>query len=115
MCLADPPSLYLKRYAQMWRGFFFRIRMKNTKTPLSFEDQAKLLIKRGLIVEGEVELVNYLSNVNYYRLSGYLYPFKRIDPTTNEESFVPNTNFSTIKKRYEFDRKLRLLLMDAIE
>ena len=89
--------------------------MKYTKPPLSFEDQAKLLIKRGLIVEGEVELVNYLSNVNYYRLSGYLYPFKRIDPTTNEESFVPNTNFSTIKNRYEFDRKLRLLLMDAIE
>lgn len=89
--------------------------MKYTKPPLSFEDQAKLLIKRGLIVPDEAELISYLSNVNYYRLSGYLYPFKQIDPLTGEESFYPGTQFSTIKNRYEFDRRLRLLLMDAIE
>ena len=89
--------------------------MKYTKPPLSFEDQAKLLIKRGLNVDDENELINYLSKVNYYRLSGYWYPFKRFDPITSEETFLPGTNFSLIKNRYEFDRKLRLLLMDAIE
>lgn len=89
--------------------------MRYTKPPLSFEDQAKLLISRGLIVDDEAELTNYLSNVNYYRLSGYLYPFKQIDPATSKESFFPGTQFATIKGRYEFDRKLRLLIMDAIE
>src|SRR3972149_486438 len=89
--------------------------MKYTKPPLSFEEQAKLLLDRGLLVTDETELLKYLSTVNYYRLSGYLYPFKQIDPVTGKESFFPDTKFSTIVKRYEFDRKLRLLLMDAIE
>lgn len=89
--------------------------MKYTKPPLSFEEQAKLLIRRGLIVNNEIELLEFLKNVNYYRLSGYLYPFKQIDPVTQEETYFPDTTLSTIKYRYEFDRQLRLLLMDAIE
>ena len=89
--------------------------MKYSKPALNFEQQANLLIKRGLIVPEHEALVHLLMKVNYYRLSGYLYTFKKIDPITSEESFVPGTNLDTIVQRYEFDRKLRILLMDAIE
>lgn len=89
--------------------------MKYSKPPLDFKAQARLLITRGLQVDDENELINFLSNVNYYRLSGYLYTYKQVDPVTGIETLKPGTSFSTIKERYEFDRHLRLLLMDALE
>lgn len=82
---------------------------------MTFEQQAELLISRGLIIEDRQELIEYLSRVNYYRLSGYWYVFKQVDSLTREEKFKPNTTLNLIKQHYEFDRKLRLLLMGAIE
>lgn len=49
--------------------------MKYDKPPLSFEEQAGRLIGRGLICDKAL-LVNRLKDVNYYRLSGYLYPYR---------------------------------------
>ena len=89
--------------------------MKYTKTAKSFGDQAQLLIDRGFMVANKQELENYLKKVNYYRLSGYWYSFKVIDPISGNESFKPGTSFDSIRERYEFDRQLRLLLMDSIE
>lgn len=89
--------------------------MKYTKPALSFEQQAQLLIDRGLIVQEKDELVRYLSIVNYYRLSAYWYPFKQFDPVSSAERFAPNTTFEMIWRRYTFDRHLRLLIMDALE
>lgn len=85
-----------------------------TKPALSFNQQAQRLIDRGLIVPNEEILIQCLSMVNYYRLSAYWYPYKRIDNTGNE-CFAPGTTFETIWRRYTFDRHLRLLLLDAIE
>jgi abortive infection bacteriophage resistance protein len=89
--------------------------MKYIKTALSFQGQAELLISRGLIVDNKQELENYLSRINYYRLSGYWYPFKKIDSFIGDESFKPGTTFQMIRDLYEFDRRLRLLFMNAIE
>lgn len=89
--------------------------MKYTKPALNFRDQANLLIARGLIVDNTGELENYLSRVNYYRLSGYWYAFKDSDPHTGEEIFKKGTTFQIVRDRYEFDRRLRLLFMDALE
>jgi len=89
--------------------------MKYTKLALSFEQQAQRLLDRGLIVPDKKSLTRHLSVVNYYRLSAYWFPFKRIDPATGNERFAPNTTFETIWRRYTFDRQLRLLVMDAIE
>jgi len=99
----------------MWRVFLWGDRMKYTKPALSFEQQAQLLIDRGLVVQEKAELVRCLSIVNYYRLSAYWYPFKLIDPASGVERFAPNTTFETIWQRYTFDRQLRLLIMDALE
>ncbi len=51
--------------------------------------------------------------VSYYRLSGYWKSFEQ--PYTNNHIFQENTRFRDVKRLYEFDRKLRLLILDAIE
>ena len=89
--------------------------MNYTKPALSFEQQAQRLIDRGLIAPDKTILVTHLKAVNYYRLSAYWYPFKRIDSGSGNERFVPNTTFEMIWRRYTFDRELRLLVMDAVE
>lgn len=73
------------------------------------------MIERGLQVNDPQTLVDYLKQVNYYRLSGYTYAFKETDPVTGIEQFKPGTTFEMIRDRYEFDRRLRLLFMDSIE
>ncbi|MBN1499897.1 MAG: Abi family protein [Spirochaetes bacterium] len=83
--------------------------MKYTKPPLSFEKQADLLIDRGLIADKDV-LVARLKSVNYYRLSGYLHPFKLPD-----DSFKAGTTLDMVWQNYCFDRQLRLLIIDVIE
>lgn len=83
--------------------------MRYDKPPLSFEAQADLLLKRGLVADKAV-LIDRLKNVNYYRLSGYLYPYRQANNT-----FKPNTTFEKVWRHYTFDRRLRLIVMDAIE
>ena len=83
--------------------------MKYTKPPLTYEKQADLLLDRGLIAERN-KLIARLKEVNYYRITGYLYPFRQADDT-----FAAGTSFDTVWELYTFDRQLRLLVMDAIE
>jgi abortive infection bacteriophage resistance protein len=95
------------------QGFFFfmgEMLMRYTKPPRTFEEQAELIISRGLLVDDKNKLVNILSFVNYYRLSAYWYPFKQPD-----ESLLPGISLDKIWRRYTFDRQLRFLVMDAIE
>lgn len=89
--------------------------MRYTKPALTFEQQAQRLIDRGLIVPDKAIVMEQLSFINYYRLSAYWYPFRKIDPQTQVEKFIPGTKFETIWRRYIFDRRLRLIVMDAIE
>lgn len=89
--------------------------MHYTKPALSFDQQADLLLKRGLIVADKQTLVLTLSLVNYYRLSAYSFPFRMIDAATGDETFKPGTTLEVIWKRYCFDRQLRLIIMNAIE
>lgn len=83
--------------------------MRYAKPPLTFEAQADLLIQRGLVADKAL-LVDRLKNVNYYRLSGYLYPYRQAD-----DSFRPGTTLERVWRHYAFDRRLRLMVMDAIE
>lgn len=83
--------------------------MKYEKPTLSFDEQADLLIKRGLIVEKPL-LIERLKSVNYYRFSGYLYPYRQAD-----ETFKAGTTFEQVWRHYVFDRRLRLTILDAIE
>ena len=84
--------------------------MHYTKPPLDFSQQADLLISRGLQANKK-ELQNFLEKVNYYRLTGYLYPFRK----TNSDNFCDGTTLQQIKSIYTFDSKLRHLTFSAIE
>lgn len=83
--------------------------MEYQKPPLTYDEQLNLLISRGLKVDNRPAAINYLTNISYYRLSAYYLPFKQ------SEHFKPGTRFEDIIKLYTFDRKLRLLILDAIE
>ena len=57
---------------------------------------------------------HWLRHVSYYRLSAYWLPFEY--PKGNAgPRFVPGTSFDTVIALYDFDRRLRLLVLDAIE
>lgn len=68
--------------------------MEYRKPYLTFEEQADLIIQRGMICQRE-SLVRHLKDVGYYRLSGYWYIFKNSD-----DSFKEGTNFSQIWELY---------------
>ena len=83
--------------------------MEYTKPPLSFEQQADLILERALIADRDI-LISRLRSVNYYRLSGYLYPYRNPDNT-----FRDGTTLDMVWRHYCFDRELRILVFDAIE
>lgn len=92
-------------------GFFFLgVCVKYAKPSLTFEQQADLLLSRGLIADRDT-LVRRLASVNYYRLSAYWYPYRE----TGTDNLRPGTDFEIVWDHYVFDRQLRLLVMDAIE
>lgn len=97
--------------------------MTALKTWMSMEDQLARLKQRGLAVSDDAAALSYLQRIGYYRLSGYWYPLRVIDPVASEregkpvrlDAFVPGSRFEDVVKLYVFDKKLRLLAMDALE
>lgn len=83
--------------------------MKYTKPSLSVTEQIEHLKRKGLVFEDEVRAERYLNTISYYRLSGYFLPFKQ------NGSFRAGTTFDQILQLYIFDRKLRLLTIEALE
>lgn len=87
--------------------------MKYTKLPISIPIQIEKLKKRGLQFSNETNVAHYLSNISYYRLRAYTYPFQ--DNINSEHPFVKKVSFEDIINLYVFDRQLRLLVFNAIE
>lgn len=87
--------------------------MHYVKPPLTFDDQVKLLMQRGLLIPDREKAIHYLSNISYYRLSAYMLPFQI--PQDSSHRYKPNTSFDDILELYVFDRDLKLLAFDAIE
>lgn len=89
-----------------------------SKTWLSFGQQLVSLKSKGMQVDNDSLATSYLERVGYYRLSGYWYPFRQFDKkNTNQRLglFVDDTHFQHIVDLYVFDKKLRLLAIDALE
>lgn len=82
------------------------------KLPKTNEELVKLLEARGLTVDDSVDAIRKLSECHYYRLLAYRFPFLEVGST---DIFRAGTRFCDIWNLYVFDRKLRLLLMNAIE
>ena len=90
--------------------------MEYTKKPLSVESQIEKLKRRGLLFDDENLAANYLSNISYYRLRAYTYPFQDNKKKDKDHHFLKNDiHFHDIIDLYCFDRRLRLLIFNAIE
>lgn len=84
------------------------------KPALTTDQQLDLLIRRGLHIADRVQARHYLQHISYYRLRAYWLPFERA-AQGDEHAFVAGADFDTVLAIYDFDRELRLLLIDAIE
>jgi abortive infection bacteriophage resistance protein len=87
--------------------------MKFNKPPLSISDQIAKLKQRGLKFNDEQKAAHYLSNISYYRLRAYTYPYQ--DNSDPNHPFIKEISFEDIIELYVFDRRLRLLVFNAIE
>lgn len=98
-------------------GFFYACEagMKYTKPPLTVEEQLDKLLQRGMRVADPDTARERLLHINYYRLRAYWLPDEVPGPDSENHIFRSGTQFETILDLYSFDRKLRLLVMDAIE
>lgn len=81
------------------------------KPPLTFEDQVKKLVGRGLDLGsyGEEGACNVLSDINYYRLRGYWMTLERND------RFLGGTTFQDVLDIVRFDEAYRDIVWRMIE
>jgi len=94
-------------------GFFLLyggVMEKYNKPPLPCDKQIDLLTSRGLVVSDRGKAERFLSQVNYYRFSAYCLPFE-----IKRHKFHSSVTFEKIQKLYEFDRRLRFLIDEALE
>jgi abortive infection bacteriophage resistance protein len=92
-----------------------------SKPYLAVPAQIALLKSRGLAITDDIRAAAALERIGYYRLSGYWYPL-RASKITNPgdarivlDEFRPGSDFGQVVDLYVFDKKLRLLTLDAIE
>ncbi|MFF0541216.1 Abi family protein [Nocardia thailandica] len=87
-------------------------------------EQIALLRSRGMHIGDESAASAHLLAIGYYRLSGYWYTFRESAPpcavacacrSHRADTFVAGTSLDQVVELYEFDRALRLLVLDAIE
>ncbi|MDD3182659.1 MAG: Abi family protein [Alphaproteobacteria bacterium] len=94
------------------------------KPHLTFEEQIALLKHRGMQVSDEGKATEFLQKIGYYRLSGYWYPFRKSRLVSDNngkpsvevlDDFREGAEFHQSVDLYVFDKKLRILLLDALE
>jgi abortive infection bacteriophage resistance protein len=90
------------------------VRLPFTKPALSIEDQLNKLIELGMVIADRSHAEHCLQHISYYRLSAYWLPFENPKGEVGPR-FKPDTTFENVMALYDFDRKLRLLVLDAIE
>ena len=89
------------------------VQMKEWK---SIDEQLGILQSRGMQISDSTKAKDILQRVGYYRLSGYSYPFRdKNSDDSLKDHFVSDTHLSDIFDLYVFDKRLRLLSLDALE
>ena len=99
--------------------------MSYTRPWMRFPDQLAQLQVRGMDIGNEPAALSYLERIGYYRLSAYWYPFRVWEmqqdaagsPITHvrTDQFMEGTHFVDAVNLYLFDKKLRLIVLDALE
>ncbi|HDL1739080.1 TPA: Abi family protein, partial [Mannheimia haemolytica] len=87
-----------------------------TKPHKEYHELVELLISRGMLINDKSYAEKKLSQVGYYRLSGFWHISRKPNQDGGlSENFLENVQFEEVYKLYIFDKKLRLLLLDIIE
>ena len=89
--------------------FYFMTKPKFCNQPKKFSYQLALLKSRGMILDADAE--SCLSHANYYRLG----EFWKYYYEGSSKIFNEGTAFSKIWDEYRNDRRLRFLILDAVE
>jgi abortive infection bacteriophage resistance protein len=89
-------------------------RLTPAKPALTLDEQVALLRRRGMHIGDEERARHYLGHLNYYRLRGYWMGFE-LPLANGEQPFREGADFDAILALYDFDRRLRLEINDAIE
>lgn len=67
-----------------------------------------MLRERGMLIESDSEACRLLEQVNYYRLSGYWYSWRKLlEPEKRADSFIEGTTLDDVAAVYMFDCRLR--------
>jgi abortive infection bacteriophage resistance protein len=77
-----------------------------------------------MIITDDAKAAVCLERIGYYRLSGYWYPFRKAIQGTDAsgkvtmqvlDDFIPGIQLNQVHDLYVFDKRLRMLALDAIE
>lgn len=90
---------------------FSQVTMPCPKQAKTHVEQLHILRSRDLHIPDESFALHCLEHHNYYRLSAYRFP---ITIKGNPDQFIPGASFTTLWELYEFDRKLRQLVREAL-
>lgn len=81
------------------------------KPPTTFAQQIEKMKCRGMIIDDVDRALSVLRRVNYYRFTAYTLTYRH----RGNDSYKPGTTFKKVYDLYEFDRKLRHLLVGVLE
>ena len=91
---------------------------------LSVDEQIDRLAGHGITIEDRGRATSLLEATGYYRLTGYLYPFRESETWIDSEHNVrtrvlsryrAGTRLEHAEEIIDFDRRLRMLVMDGVE
>lgn len=85
-----------------------------TKPALPITDQIGKLLGHGMTIADRAYAEHCLQHISYYRLSAYWLPFEYPKGQAGPR-YKPGTTFEDVMALYDFDRQLRLLVLDAVE
>ena len=95
-----------------------------SKPWLSIAEQIDQLRRRGVEAGSHEFAADLLRAVGYYRLTGYLYPFRESEQTEDSQGvasihilnhYRPGTSMEHAAKIIDFDRRLRMLMLEGVE
>jgi len=90
------------------------------KVHKEYVDLIELLESRGMHISDKHHAIKKITQVGYYRLSGFWYPCRLPEVSAGKiigriDTVRKGTSFRDVYDLYLFDKKLRLHVMNALE
>lgn len=114
LCATTTGSAYFGRSRAGLHSFWTVYLGGAVKEYRPYDQQVGLLAQRGMDVGDRDEAVAMLQRVNYYRLSGYWYPFRMQAAERRQDDFYPGSRLRDVVSLYDFDARLRAATFTAL-